>query len=82
MKNYLDLIPISAKVYRKQNRMTRLCIVFSVFLVTVIFSMADMEIRSQKLQAIQSDGSWHANFMQIDDGRKSPCGCRGGRKSV
>lgn len=71
MKNYLDLIPISAKVYRKQNRMTRLCIVFAVFLVTVIFSMADMEIRSQKLQAIQSDGSWHANFMQIDDGQAS-----------
>lgn len=27
MKSYLSLIPISAKVHRRQNRMTRLCIV-------------------------------------------------------
>ena len=28
MKSYLSLIPISAKVHRRQNRMTLLCIVF------------------------------------------------------
>ena len=39
MKSYLSLIPISAKVHRRQNRMTRLCIVFAVFMVTAIFSM-------------------------------------------
>ena len=27
MKSYLSLIPISAKVHRRQNRMTLLCIV-------------------------------------------------------
>jgi len=34
MKSYLSLIPISAKVHRRQNRMTLLCIVFAVFMVT------------------------------------------------
>ena len=34
MKNYLDLVPISAKVHRKQNRMSIICIVLAVFLVT------------------------------------------------
>ena len=39
MKSYLSLIPISAKVRRRQNRMTILCIVLAVFLVTAVFSM-------------------------------------------
>ena len=51
MKNYLDLIPILGKVHRRQSRMVRICIILSVFLVTVIFGMADMEIRSQNIQA-------------------------------
>lgn len=42
MKSYLSLIPISAKVHRRQNRMTLLCIVFAVFMVTAVFSMAEM----------------------------------------
>lgn len=42
--------------------MTRLCIVLAVFLVSVIFGMADMEMRSQMIQAIKTDGSWHAVF--------------------
>ena len=67
MKHYLDLIPISAKQHRKQNRMTRLCIVLAVFLVTVIFGMADMEMRSQMIQAVQSDGSWHAGFLMNEE---------------
>ena len=41
MKSYLSLIPISAKVRKRQNRMTMLCIIISVLLVTMIFSMAD-----------------------------------------
>ena len=39
MKHYLDLIAISAGRHKKQTRMTRLCIVLAVFLVTVIFGM-------------------------------------------
>ena len=52
MKHFLDLIPISAKVHRKQNRMSILCIILSVFLVTTIFGMADMFIRSQILEPV------------------------------
>lgn len=67
MKSYLELIPISAKVHRKQTRMTRLCIVISVFLITAIFSMADMFLYSQKAQAIQSDGAWHVAFKGLKE---------------
>lgn len=47
MKSYLSLIPISARVRRRQNRLTILCIVTAVFLVTAIFSVADMMLRTQ-----------------------------------
>ena len=63
MKHYLDLIAISAGRHKKQTRMTRLCIVLAVFLVTVIFGMADMEMRAQMIQAVKSDGNWHAGFV-------------------
>ncbi len=59
MKSYLSLIPISARVRKRQNRMTLLCITLSVFLVTMIFSMADMGIRMEKEQIIEKHGSWH-----------------------
>ena len=55
MKRYLDLIPISAKRHRRQSLMTRLCIFLAVFLVTAIFGMADMELRSQRQQAIMDE---------------------------
>ncbi len=59
MKSYLSLIPISAKVRKRQNRMTLLCIIISVLLVTTIFSMADMAIRMEKTRMIEKHGSWH-----------------------
>lgn len=52
MKSYLSLIPISAKVHKRQNRMTLLCIVFAVFLVTAVFSMAEMGIRMEQLRLL------------------------------
>ena len=69
MEHYLDLVRISAKKHRKESRMTRLCIVLAVFLVTVIFGMADMEMRSQLIQAVKSDGSWHAGFLVNEEQR-------------
>ena len=48
MRSYLSLIPISAKVHRRQNRMTLLCIIFAVFMVTAIFSMAEMGARIEQ----------------------------------
>lgn len=58
MRSYLSLIPISAKVHRRQNRMTLLCIIFAVFLVTAIFSMADMGIRCETMHAKETHGNW------------------------
>lgn len=57
MKSYLNLIPISAKVKRKQNRMTILCIIFAVFMVTAIFSMAEMGIRMEQTRLTEKHGS-------------------------
>lgn len=56
MKSYLSLIPISAKVRRQQNRMTLLCIIFAVFLVTAIFSMADMAVRMEQSRLAEKHG--------------------------
>lgn len=67
MKSYLDLVPAMAKEHRKQNRMTIFCIVLSVFLVTTIFGMADMYIRSQRIQAQRDFGNWHINVRNISD---------------
>lgn len=57
MKSYLSLIPISAKVHRRHNRMTLLCIIFAVFLVTAVFSMADMGVRMEKIKLLNKHGS-------------------------
>ena len=56
MKSYLSLIPLSAKVHRRQNRMTLLCIVFAVFLVTTVFSMAEMGVRMEKTKLLNKHG--------------------------
>lgn len=67
MKSYLSLIPISAKVRRRQNRMTLLCIIFAVFLVTGIFSMADLFIQSETANVKQNGGNWHINLENISE---------------
>lgn len=58
MKSYLSLIPISAKVHRRQNRMTLLCIVFAVFMVTAVFSMAEMGFRMEQSRLVGKHGSF------------------------
>ncbi len=65
MKRYLDLVPISAKVHKKQNRMSIVCIALAVFLVTTIFGMADMFIRSQILKTQAETGNWHIGIQNI-----------------
>lgn len=57
MKSYLGLIPISAKIHRRQNRMTILCIVFAVFLVTAVFSMAELGVRIEADRLLEKHGS-------------------------
>lgn len=59
MRSYLSLIPISAKVRRRQNRVTLLCIVLSVFLVTAMFSAAENFVRTEAATMEGKHGSWH-----------------------
>lgn len=65
MKSYLSLIPISAKVHRRQNRMTILCIMIAVFLVTVIFSLIDTMLQTETNRMIKEHGNWHIAFQNI-----------------
>ncbi len=65
MKSYLDLIPISAKVRKRQNRMTLLCIIISVFLVTAIFSVAEMFMRAEDIIMQNKHGSWHIQIADL-----------------
>ena len=60
LHSYLSLIPLSARVRRRENRMTVLCILIAVLLVTAIFSMANMGIRMETARVIESHGHWHA----------------------
>ena len=65
MKSYLSLVRISAKVRKKQNQMTILCIIISVLLVTTIFSVADMGIRAENIYMQDRHGSWHIKLENI-----------------
>ena len=56
MKSYLSLIPITAKVHRRQHRMTIMCIVFAVFLVTSVFSMAEMAVQMEYRRLADKNG--------------------------
>ena len=69
MKSYLSLVPISAKVHRRQSRMTRVCIILAVFLVTSIFSMTDMMIRAEQAELIKKHGNYHIRIMQARNGQ-------------
>lgn len=82
MKNYLNLIPISAKIHRRQTRMTRWCIVISVFLISAIFGMADMFLQSQKNLAIMTDGAWHVMFRKMNEEQTMVLAARPEVKSV
>lgn len=64
MKSYLSLIPLSAKVRKRQNRMTILCIVIAVLLVTVVFSLSEMFLRMESDSMEARHGSWQ---LQLED---------------
>lgn len=67
MKSYLSLIPISARVHRRQNRMTLLCIVLAVFLVTAIFSLADAAIKMENNHSVLTHGNWHIRLKNVSE---------------
>lgn len=65
MKNYLSLVSIEAKVHRRQNRLTVFCIALAVFLVTGVFSMADMAVRMEDEKLKEQHGNWHISVHDI-----------------
>ncbi|MCI9390735.1 MAG: ABC transporter permease, partial [Lachnospiraceae bacterium] len=65
MKSYLSLVSVSGKVRKRQNRMTIFCVIISVLLVTTIFSVADMFIRTQSEGLQQKHGNWHIRLENI-----------------
>lgn len=67
MKSYLGLVPQYEKVHKKNNRISIICIILSVLLVTTIFSMADMAIRAQKNYFIKTNGEYHISVTDIGD---------------
>ena len=66
MKHYLDLVPLSARVHRRQSRMTRLCILLGVFLVEVMFGLADMYLQGMTEETRRQTGDWHCRFAVSD----------------
>lgn len=67
MKSYLSLVRVSARVHKRQSRMTRICIILAVFLVTSIFSMAEMWVRAEKTQIINKHGNYHIILQKIPE---------------
>lgn len=76
MRSYLSLVPISAKVRKRQNRMTVLCIIFSVFLVTAVFSVADMMVRTEGSLMLSKHGNWHFKLNHISQDTADKIGRR------
>ena len=72
MKSYLSLVPISAKVHKRQNRMTLMCIVIAVFLVTTVFSIVGAIVDMEKTSMIGSHGYWHISIQDISEDVAEP----------
>lgn len=59
MNSYLDLVKEYNRIHKKDHKATILCITIAVCLVTAIFSMANVGISAQKVQAIKNFGDYH-----------------------
>ncbi|MDR1773618.1 MAG: ABC transporter permease, partial [Clostridioides sp.] len=66
MRSYLSLINIFASKQKRQNSLTIICIVIAVALVTTIFGIADMGIKSKKYSIINTKGNYHIFFSTIN----------------
>ena len=67
MNSYLDLVKEYEKVHKKGNRITVICVILAVCLVTTIFSMADMEVRAQRIRIENENGNWHFTMKEIPE---------------
>ncbi len=59
MKSYTDVVFVYMRHHKNKNRLTMICIVISVMLVVAIFSMADISLKAQKQEVINTYGNWH-----------------------
>ncbi len=75
MKSYLSLVPISAHVHKRQSRMTHICIILAVFLVTSIFSMAEMWTKSQTTAMRHNHGDWHIALQNVPENKAEQIKC-------
>ena len=78
MRSYLSLVSLEAKVHPKQNRLTVFCIALAVFLVTGLFSMADMAVRMENQRLREIHGYWHITVHDVSEDtielmKKEPC---------
>ena len=67
MRSYLDLVPVSARVHTRQSRMTRICIILAVFLVTSIFSLLEMWMDGQTTAMRSKHGDWHIALQNMTE---------------
>ena len=67
MMSYLSLVPISARVHKRQSRMTRICIILAVFLVTSIFSLLEMWTDGQTTAMRSKHGDWHIALQNMTE---------------
>lgn len=65
MRSYLELARINARHNKRQSRMTILCIILAVFLVTSVFSMVDFEYIHMKDKLIRDHGNWHIMLVDV-----------------
>ncbi len=82
MRSYLSLIPLSAKVHKRRNRLTIICIVLAVFLVTVIFSITDVWMSSEKASLIARHGNYHIILNGVTENTAELIGKQGNIKAI
>ncbi len=67
MKSYLSLVSAHAKVHKKKNRPTLVCIVIAVMLASAVFGMADMSVRAQINEQIRTGGNFHVALSGLSE---------------
>ena len=67
MKSYTDIVFLFMKQHKNKNRLTIICIAISVMLVTAIFSMADISLKAQKQEALNTYGNWHIILSNVSE---------------
>ncbi len=67
MKHYLDLVSISNKVHPQAKPHDTHLHVLAVFLVAVMFGLADMYLKSMTDETRHQTGDWHCKITAIDE---------------